>query len=57
MIEYPDTVIAATFKIEDADYLLTLNEAHFENIPDMKGKVFAPKEFLLKFSGVLAHNR
>ena len=53
MIEYPDVVIAATFKIEGADYLLTLNKAHFENIPDLEGKVFAPKEFLLKFSGVL----
>ncbi|MEK6887374.1 MAG: type II toxin-antitoxin system VapC family toxin [Candidatus Aenigmatarchaeota archaeon] len=45
IIEYPDAVIAASFKIEDADYLLTLNKSHFENLPDLKGKVHTPKEF------------
>lgn len=45
MIEYQDIAIAATFKIEDADYLLTLNKAHFENLPDLKGRVFTPEEF------------
>lgn len=45
IIEYPDVVIAATFKIEDADYLITLNKNHFETLPDLKGKVYTPKEF------------
>ena len=45
IIEYPDTEIAATFKVSDADYILTLNKPHFENLPDLKGKVFTPKEF------------
>lgn len=45
IIEYPDIVIAATCKIEDADYLLTLNKSHFENLPDLKGEIYTPKEF------------
>ena len=44
VIEFPDIVIAATFDIIDGDYLLTLNKSHFENIPELKGKVFTPKE-------------
>lgn len=44
-IEYPDVVIAATFKIMQADYLLTLNKAHFQSIPELKDKVYEPKEF------------
>ncbi|MBS3105934.1 type II toxin-antitoxin system VapC family toxin [Candidatus Woesearchaeota archaeon] len=44
-IEYPDVVIAATFKIMQADYLLTLNKAHFQLIPELKDKVYEPKEF------------
>jgi len=44
-IEYQDVVIAATFKSTDSDCLITLNKAHFELIPDLKGKVYAPKEF------------
>ena len=48
MIEYPDIAIAATFKVEDADFLLTLNKNHFEYIPDLKGKVYSPGEFLKK---------
>ena len=43
-IEYPDAVIAATFKIIDAGCLLTLNKNHFDLIPDLKGKVYEPKE-------------
>lgn len=45
IIEYPDIAIAATFKAADADYLLTLNKPHFEILPDLKGKVYTPKEF------------
>lgn len=45
IIEYQDVAIAATFKITDADYLLTLNKSHFERIPELKGKVYEPKEF------------
>ena len=44
-VEYPDVVIAATFKIMQADYLLTLNKAHFQLIPEIKDKVYEPKEF------------
>ena len=44
MIEYQDVAIAATFKIIDSDYLLTLNKQHFEQIPEIKGKIFTPKE-------------
>mgnify|MGYP001615889171 CR=1 FL=1 len=44
-IEYQDVAIAATFKVTDADYLLTLNKAHFELLPDLKGRVYEPKEF------------
>ena len=44
-IEYPDAVIAATFKIIDAGCLLTLNKNHFDLIPDLKGKVYEPREF------------
>ena len=45
VIEYPDVAIAATFKATDSDYLLTLNKSHFESIPDIKGKVYEPKDF------------
>ena len=44
IIEYPDIVIASTFDIIKGDYLLTLNKSHFEHIPELKGKVFTPKE-------------
>lgn len=57
IIEYPDIVIAATFKIEDADYLLTLNKPHFENLPNLKGKVFTPKEFLSNFSSMFGADK
>ncbi|MBI5332342.1 MAG: type II toxin-antitoxin system VapC family toxin [Candidatus Aenigmarchaeota archaeon] len=46
IIEYQDAAIAATFKTTDSDYLLTLNKNHFERIPDLKNKVFIPKEFV-----------
>ena len=46
IIEYQDVVIAATFKVTDSSYLLTLNKHHFELIPGIKGKVYEPKEFL-----------
>ncbi|MFH0837024.1 MAG: type II toxin-antitoxin system VapC family toxin [Candidatus Aenigmatarchaeota archaeon] len=45
IIEYQDVVIAATFKITNSDYLLTLNKNHFERIPDLKNKVYTTKEF------------
>ncbi|HLC73044.1 MAG TPA: hypothetical protein VJH20_00235, partial [Candidatus Nanoarchaeia archaeon] len=45
IIEYQDVAIAATFKITSSDYLLTLNKNHFENLPDLKTKVYVPKEF------------
>lgn len=45
IIEYQDVAIAATFKITSSDYLLTLNKNHFENLPDLKGKIYGPKEF------------
>ncbi len=45
VIEYPDVAIAATFKVTDSDYLLTLNKKHFEILPELKGKVHEPKGF------------
>ena len=50
IIEFPDVVIAATFDIINADYLLTLNKSHFENIQKLKGKVFTPKELKEKLN-------
>ena len=44
MIEYPDIVISATLDCTHGDYLLTLNKKHFENIPEIRGKVLVPKE-------------
>ena len=44
-IEFQDVCIAATFHVNHIDYLLTLNKSHFEILPDLKGKVYAPKEF------------
>jgi len=46
VIEYQDVAIAATFKTTDSDYLLTLNKNHFERIPDLKDKIYTPKEFM-----------
>ena len=37
-VEYPDVVIAATFKIMQADYLLILNKEHFQLIQEIKDK-------------------
>lgn len=45
IIEYQDIAIAATFKITDSDYLLTLNKSHFQAIPELKNKIFEPREF------------
>ncbi len=44
IIEYQDTAIAATSSVIGADYIITLNKAHFESVPGMKGKVFTPTE-------------
>ena len=51
VIEYQDAAIAATFKITDSDYLLTLNKNHFERIPDLKNKIYTPKEFSKVING------
>ena len=45
-IEYQDVVIAATGKIAEVDYILTLNKEHFNAIPDFREKVYTPKEIL-----------
>ena len=44
-IEYQDVAIAATFRVTGSDYLLTLNKAHFESIPELKNKIYEPREF------------
>ena len=43
---FQDCAIAATFKLSDSDFLISLNKSHFEHLPDLKGKVFTPQEFL-----------
>ena len=48
-IEYQDVAIAASFLIECCDVLLTENKDHFERLPNLKGKVMTPKEFIQKF--------
>ena len=45
-IEYQDAAIAASFLLECCDVLLTENKDHFERIPNLKGKVMTPKEFI-----------
>ena len=45
-IEYQDVVIAATGKIAEVDYIVTLNKEHFNAIPDFKEKICTPKEIL-----------
>jgi predicted nucleic acid-binding protein len=45
-IEYQDVAIAASFLLERCDVLLTENKDHFERLPNLKGKVMTPKEFL-----------
>jgi predicted nucleic acid-binding protein len=47
-IEYQDVAIAACFLVECCDVLLTENKAHFERLPNLKGKVMTPKEFRQK---------
>lgn len=44
--EYQDAVIAATFNKIDGNYLLTLNKSHFDLLPELRGKVFTPKELM-----------
>jgi predicted nucleic acid-binding protein len=44
-IEYQDIAIAASFLVEGGDVLLTENKAHFERLPNLKGKIMTPKEF------------
>ncbi|HLC50247.1 MAG TPA: type II toxin-antitoxin system VapC family toxin [Candidatus Nanoarchaeia archaeon] len=48
IIEYQDVAIAATFKATDSDYILTLNKAHFEHLPELSGKIYTPAEFSKK---------
>jgi predicted nucleic acid-binding protein len=43
-VEYQDYAIAATFKTAKADFLLTMNEKHF-NLSFLEGKIFNPKKF------------
>lgn len=45
--EYQDSVIAASFKALNCDYLLTENKDHF-NLDFLRDKVFTPEEFLKK---------
>lgn len=45
-IEYQDVAIAASFLLECCDVLLTENKNHFDRLPNLKGKVMTPKEFL-----------
>lgn len=45
-IEYQDVAIAACFLTECCDVLLTENKDHFERLPNLKGKVLTPKEFI-----------
>jgi predicted nucleic acid-binding protein len=45
-IEYQDVAIAASFLFECCNVLLTENKEHFERLPNLKGKVMTPKEFL-----------
>ncbi|MCW3983217.1 MAG: type II toxin-antitoxin system VapC family toxin [Candidatus Bathyarchaeota archaeon] len=47
-IEYQDVAIAACFLAEGCDILLTENKDHFDRLPNLKGKVLTPKEFIQK---------
>jgi predicted nucleic acid-binding protein len=47
-IEYQDVAIASSFLVEGCDVLLTENKGHFERLPNLKGKIITPKEFLLE---------
>ena len=42
IIEFQDTVIAATFAKLRGNYLVTLNKKHFNNISEIKDKVYTP---------------
>jgi predicted nucleic acid-binding protein len=45
-IEYQDVAIAASFLLKCCSVLLTENKEHFERLPNLKGKVMTPKEFM-----------
>lgn len=45
-IGYPDTAIAASCFIADCNYLLTLNKKDFIVFPELKTRVYEPKEFI-----------
>ncbi len=47
-IEYQDIAIAASFLFQCCDVLLTENKEHFLRLPNLKGKVMTPKEFIQK---------
>jgi predicted nucleic acid-binding protein len=47
-IEYQDVSIAASFLLTHCDVLLTENKEHFDRLPNLKGKVMTPKEFVNK---------
>jgi predicted nucleic acid-binding protein len=44
VIEYQDVAIAATFRYNRGDYLLTKNKKHFIRIPELRDKVLTPDE-------------
>lgn len=44
IIGYPDAAIAASFIETKSDFMITLNKTHFLYVPDLKGKVYEPKE-------------
>ncbi|MHA1315744.1 MAG: type II toxin-antitoxin system VapC family toxin [Candidatus Helarchaeota archaeon] len=44
-IDFQDVLIAATFTIQDCDFLLTFNKKHFERIPLILEKIYTPTEF------------
>jgi predicted nucleic acid-binding protein len=48
-IEYQDVAIAASFLITCCDVLLTENVDHFRRLPNLKGRVMTPKEFINKY--------
>jgi predicted nucleic acid-binding protein len=48
-IEYQDVAIAASYIVEECDFLLTENKDHFTRIPKLKGKVITPQELVEKF--------
>lgn len=49
IIEYQDVAIAASFLLQHCDVLLTENKDHFERLPNLKGNLMTPKEFIQKY--------